>query len=434
MDVCYITDEKYVMPTCVSLTSLKENVSEYVRVYIICDNVKSESKDVLQSVQTSTFKITLIDAEACLQGYEKVVEEIVAKTGTYVSKSALIKFDLPNILNDLKKVLYLDSDVVICKDISGLWNTDIEDYYVAAVNDMGDGHYLGGDHPDLASRLGLVSGNYFNSGVILLNLDLMRCDSISDVLKDYRLKGINYFMDQDALNYVLGAKRKVMPYKYNYMASLIYLSEFETYNTCFYGNEYKSISACLDDQFIIHMSGPYKPWDYQIPYVSELYDRYYANSPYAKETLCRSELIALFFSKIMSGSKMINDLNQGMQKLIGEIEYLKKCKSIMDWHFPTERIRKNSKVVLYGAGEIGKTFYDQVLKSRYCNIVMWVDGKYNNISDFDVRSPEEISDTEYDYLLIALSRGKDISAVKQQLIQLGLMDDRVLTLFDIEKC
>jgi lipopolysaccharide biosynthesis glycosyltransferase len=433
MDVCYITDEKYVMPTCVSLISLRDNVSELIKAFIICDSVKPESKKVLQSIQTSTFETILIDAAADLQEYEDAVQELVVKTGTYVSKSALIKFDLANVLNDLKKVLYLDCDVVICKDISDLWNTDLEDNYVAAVNDMGDGYFLGDKHSDLAGRLGLDGGSYFNSGVMLLNLELMRHDSISEVLKNYRLNGTNYFMDQDALNYVLGAKRVVMSYKYNYMASLIYLSDFETYNASIFDNEYESISDCLDDQFIIHMSGPYKPWDYHIPYVSDIFDRYYSKSPYAKNTLHRDELIEKFFSKMIADSTMINELNQGLQKLTGKIEYLERCKSIMDWHFPTERIRPNSKVVLYGAGEIGKAFYNQVLESQYCTIVMWIDGKYNSNSDLDVRSPDEITDTEYDYLLIALSRSEDISAVKNQLERLEVMDNRVVTLFDIEK-
>ena len=40
------------------------------------------------------------------------------------------------VFKDIDKLLYLDSDTLICRDLSGLFNTDIEDYVLGAVRDM----------------------------------------------------------------------------------------------------------------------------------------------------------------------------------------------------------------------------------------------------------------------------------------------------------
>jgi len=41
--------------------------------------------------------------------------------------------------------------------------------------------------------------------------------------------------------------------------------------------------------------------------------------------------------------------------------------------FPFSHIEKDAKIVLYGAGNVGRQFYDQILNSKYCNIVLWID-------------------------------------------------------------
>src|SRR3954463_494532 len=79
---------------------------------------------------------------------------------------------LPALLSDLDKVLYLDSDVIALGSVEPLFEVDISDSYLAAVtNPM---HELWTDWPE---RIGLPDEpSYFNSGVMLMNLDLLRKD------------------------------------------------------------------------------------------------------------------------------------------------------------------------------------------------------------------------------------------------------------------
>ena len=170
----------------------------------------------------------------------------------HVSKTALFKFFLPDLIKDLDKVLYLDSDILINGDLSELFNTDISDYYIAAADDMGDLKLADG-RSYMAQNIGLYTTHYFNSGVMLLNLEKMRKDNARDALIQYKLHGNNVFMDQDALNVVLGKKRKIIDTKYNFCFSLFYQLGFDKINEKFYNNKYDSEEECIKNQVIIHL-------------------------------------------------------------------------------------------------------------------------------------------------------------------------------------
>ena len=86
-------------------------------------------------------------------------------THPHVSSTDFFKFDLPDVLSDWDKVLYIDTDMIIQGDLSQLFNTDLGEAYIAAVKDMA-GMALESHH----NRLGL--GNYFNAGMMLMNLNL----------------------------------------------------------------------------------------------------------------------------------------------------------------------------------------------------------------------------------------------------------------------
>ncbi|MCK7489743.1 MAG: hypothetical protein MZU79_05535 [Anaerotruncus sp.] len=88
----------------------------------------------------------------------------------YVTSAAYLKFDLPDLIPNQDKVLYLDGDIIIQKDLSDLFEINIKDYYAGAVKDIG---LIDND---------LNIKNYFNSGVMLLNLKLMRENNASTAL------------------------------------------------------------------------------------------------------------------------------------------------------------------------------------------------------------------------------------------------------------
>ena len=64
---------------------------------------------------------------------------------------------------------------------------------------------------------------------------------------------------------------------------------------------------------------------------------------------------------------------------------------------------KNKKIVIYGAGDAGKTYFQFLKMMDYRNIVLWVDKKVGNIQGFNVTTPMELNQVEFDEIIIAIN-------------------------------
>ena len=151
INICFITDENYLIPTMVAIQSLIKNTKNEVCVNIIVDNVYQGHLNTFKEIETQKVKINIINIKnPC---------ENIDTDHLYVSKSAMIKFILPEIFKDLDKILYLDGDILVLDDLSQLYNTDIESHYIAAVADMAE--MLSSAFEE---RVGVKK--YFNSGIL----------------------------------------------------------------------------------------------------------------------------------------------------------------------------------------------------------------------------------------------------------------------------
>jgi len=94
--------------------------------------------------------------------------------------------------------------------------------------------------------------------------------------------------------------------------------------------------------------------------------------------------------------------------------------------FPFDKVPKNSRIVLYGAGNVGKQFYDQVTKTNFCKIMLWLDKNANEIL---VKKPEKIVDLnvdDYDIVVIAIESETIMLEVKALLINYGVPESKIL--------
>lgn len=75
------------------------------------------------------------------------------------------------------------------------------------------------------------------------------------------------------------------------------------------------------------------------------------------------------------------------------------------WLFPFGKVRQGSKIILYGAGKVGKGFFKQIEKTQYCNIVAWVDSRAEDIQQNDcaVKPPDCIEVKVYDVVVVAVN-------------------------------
>jgi lipopolysaccharide biosynthesis glycosyltransferase len=111
---------------------------------------------------------------------------------------------IPELLSDLSRVLYLDSDTFVAGPLRPLWDTPLGDAPLAAVANVVEPALrphvaaLGVDYP----------GGYFNSGVLVLDLDRMRSEGSADTLFQFAREHRESlrWQDQDALNAVFAGR------------------------------------------------------------------------------------------------------------------------------------------------------------------------------------------------------------------------------------
>ena len=198
-----------------------------------------------------------------------IIEKNVNKE-RHVTTAALLKFYIPQILDDINKVIYIDSDVLILHNLNELYNIDLENNYAAAII---DNQTISGKETHL-KKLNFKFEAYFNSGVMLLNLALMRKNNITDKLIDYRLNKYNHFMDQDAFNMVIGDNVKYISLKYNCLNCFFRILDIKTLEELHKEKLFSNIEDNYRNAVILHIGGKEKPWNINMGYLSNLYKQY----------------------------------------------------------------------------------------------------------------------------------------------------------------
>lgn len=410
--IAYITDENYVMPTHISIFSLIKNKKQedILKIYLIGDNISSISKEQFRKLQEKKVEIEII--EVGKDKYTSLGKTCFFSETIHVSAAALFKMDLPELLCDEDKVIYIDGDTLIQGSLNELYKTDIESAFVAAVDDQFDVRIE--EYSYLCGRIGLKRKHYFNSGVMLLNLKKMRQENISQRLLEYRTMGINYFMDQDCLNAVLGEKLITLPYVYNFMSTLSDVYDAAEIGKKFLNINIKSMEECISSAKILHLTDRKKPWIYNMPWYSEIFLRYYNQSLYKTEKIILKSPLKVLVNERQNLIRQLNQLNDRMEAV-----------------FPYEKIPKGSRVVIYGAGKMGQSYYRQILATQYCKLEAWVD-KQGNRSAEGVDFPEKLQNVMYDYVIIAIANQQIVNEIKDYLKNtFGVDEIKIISKFEV---
>lgn len=119
-----------------------------------------------------------------------------------------------DIFPELDRMLYLDSDTLVCDDLTNMYNTDMGAAAMGAVRDMAPVHQEknpNGKYVREFKENYLKHNLYINSGVLLLNMIEMRKNQSALLSVDVPLK----YPDQDILNVALDGKIYELPLRYN---------------------------------------------------------------------------------------------------------------------------------------------------------------------------------------------------------------------------
>lgn len=213
--VFFAVDNGYIPFLSVALRSLIDNTSKenIYAIKILYTNVTEENKIKIKKYETENISIEFVDLN-------KQLEEIKEKlyTRNYFSITTYYRLFIPELYPEYDKAVYIDSDTVCLSDIAELYNTDMGDNLIAGIP---DGVIQAIDiFKDYVERVVGVAdyNNYFNAGVIVMNLKELRDYKFEEKFI-YMLEKIKFEVaqDQDYLNRLCKGRVKILDYSWNRM-------------------------------------------------------------------------------------------------------------------------------------------------------------------------------------------------------------------------
>ena len=241
------------MPCGVTMISLLENNKNNPIVFhIIGMDLKKESKEKLLSISLGYKDVSVLFYEIKKELLES--HKFSLFDSKHLSLATYSRLFLEEILpQNIDKILYLDCDMIIAKDLSDLWNTDIGNYSVAGVPDL----YVLSSRIDVFEHLGYdIIFQYVNAGMLLINLRYWReRNLIKRFLNFYEEKHNKLtFHDQDIINGTLYDTKLLLPMKFNV---LDYYYSSRKKNFVQYEDE---VCEAIKEPVIIHYTSSDKPW------------------------------------------------------------------------------------------------------------------------------------------------------------------------------
>lgn len=98
-----------------------------------------------------------------------------------------------------------------------------------------------------------------------------------------------------------------------------------------------------------------------------------------------------------------------------------------EYLFPFDRVPPNSKIVLYGAGRVGATYYDQLQRIHYVDLVGWVDKNYEKYPEKELSDPESIDRLTFDFIVIAVESDTIDADIRRWLYSKGIDQNKLVS-------
>ncbi len=251
MNIVIASDENYILPTKVMLTSfLMNNQKEHHIIYFMYSSVKKESVDGLRNLveKYDAQFVPVPVLEDDFAGFEC--------SGCFTIET-YYRLMLPQILPETEeRALWLDVDIVINGLLDEFYYQDFEGYNLVGCADVGD-------HRKRMASLGCEpTATYINAGVILYNLPAMRHYRLSDYYAYYcKYQKYIRWNDQDVINGLFTNRIKAL--------------DCVPYNVQI-RNRFGGFWPVPKEAKIIHFITPEKPWKkYYFHPAGKIWDRYF---------------------------------------------------------------------------------------------------------------------------------------------------------------
>lgn len=213
MTVVYASDRNYARLTAISAVSLLKH-NPGARIVLLGYNLEPEAKELVRSrVEMAGGAFEYRDLSAAL---EKLKE---GGCNGYTSYAAYARIFIPDVIDDVKRVLYLDGDTLVNGSLQELIEIDM----------CGKPFALAVDCVPFAYKRVInqpLEAPYFNSGVMLMDLDAWRKNNCTRRFLDELAHpgGPNHLGDQDTFARLFPGETALLPPKWNFLSHFFLFS------------------------------------------------------------------------------------------------------------------------------------------------------------------------------------------------------------------
>ena len=183
MNVVYCVTADYIEKIQPSIRSLKEH-NRKVKIYVVTETDKAENADVTINVKDQHW-----------------FPESGVNYHNQFTHIGLLKVCYPYLIH-ADKVIHLDADTIICDSLKPMWDIDLTGKWFAACDEK-----LGRYHP--------FGSQYWNAGVMVLNLKQMRKENVMPWMIEYLNTVRQPWCEQDAFNVRSAGKVVELDKRYN---------------------------------------------------------------------------------------------------------------------------------------------------------------------------------------------------------------------------
>ncbi len=240
------TDDNFINYTLVTIYSIIINTKKKVKIYVFASKLNKKNKIKIKKFEQKHNNLNIEIIEINIKKIKNLITLPNLPIQTYY------RLLIPNYILE-NKIIYLDSDIIVLKDISKLYKINFDNKYILAVKDL----YINKHRKEHLNKINLLK--YFNAGVLVLNLKKIKNEKLFEKTIKWIEKNKDKIIscDQDGLNVIFNKKVKFISIKWNYAPEYMY--DNKKYN-----------------QSIIHYMGA-KPWKKRFEFITEknIYEKYY---------------------------------------------------------------------------------------------------------------------------------------------------------------
>jgi lipopolysaccharide biosynthesis glycosyltransferase len=216
---------------------LRANPGESFVFHVLSDGIKPRDRAKLATLaRRARASLTIYDAMRLLDGQPALMGS------HHLSRAAYARLFVGTLLPpEIHRVLYIDCDILCRAEIRPLWRLGDGLALIAAVPERIDS-------AERKAALGIpAQGHYFNSGVMLINLEAWRAQEIGARLLAFAVAHREKirWLDQDAISAVLWQETEQLPPRWNQQLNQL---------------TPPAAGALPGDAALIHFNGQHKPW------------------------------------------------------------------------------------------------------------------------------------------------------------------------------